>query len=48
MPYKIPGRSISCDTLRGWIQEMLWCYVVMKIFHKDIEAIAPLPNIQSA
>jgi hypothetical protein len=37
--YKVPGRSIVCDTIGGWIQEVLWCYVVMKLFKSDIEAI---------
>ena len=43
--YKIPGRSIFCDTPLAWVKEMLWCYVVMKIFRSDIAAIAPLPNL---
>ena len=37
--YKIPGRSIVCDTLGGWIHEMLWVYVVMKLFRKDLDAV---------
>ena len=37
--YKIPGRQIYCDTIGGWIREMLWVYVVMKVFRSDIDAI---------
>jgi hypothetical protein len=37
--YKVPGRMIVCDTLGGWLQEIVWCYVVMKVFKKDIDAI---------
>lgn len=41
--YKIPGRSIVCDTIPTWIKEMIWVYVVMKAFRTDIEAICPSP-----
>jgi len=37
--YKIPGRHIVCTSLRGWFHEMVWVYVVMKMFRKDIDAI---------
>jgi len=37
--YKIPGRMIVCNTIGGWIKEMLWVYVVMKVFKMDIDAI---------
>jgi hypothetical protein len=37
--YKIPGRMIVCDTIGGWLKEMLWIYVIMKIFVEDINAI---------
>ena len=42
--YKIPGRSISCSTLGEWIKEMLWIYVVMKLFANDIDAITTKPE----
>lgn len=41
--YKIPGRSIVCDTIPAWIKEMIWVYVVWKVFRSDIEAISPSP-----
>jgi hypothetical protein len=37
--YKVPGRMIVCDSIGSWIQEILWCYVIMKLFKKDIDAI---------
>ena len=37
--YKVPGRMIVCDTIGGWIHEVLWVYVVMKLFDKDLQAI---------
>jgi len=37
--YKIPGRSIVCDTPLRWLKEMIWVYIVMKIFRDDINAI---------
>jgi hypothetical protein len=37
--YKIPGRMIVCDTVGSWIKEMLWVYVIMKVFKTDIAAI---------
>jgi len=37
--YKIPGRSIVCDTPLAWVREMIWVYVIMKIFKADIDAI---------
>lgn len=36
--YKIPGRSIYCDSIGSWVHEMLWVYVVIKLFRNDIEA----------
>ena len=37
--YKVPGRMIYCDTIGAWFQEILWCYVVMKVFRTDIEGM---------
>jgi hypothetical protein len=37
--YKVPGRMIYCSTIGQWIQEILWCYVVMKLFRTDIEGM---------
>jgi hypothetical protein len=37
--YKIPNRNIFCDTIGGWIKEMIWVYIIMKIFKNDISAI---------
>lgn len=37
--YKIPGRAIYCDTFLSWLQEMVWVYIVLKIFRSDIDAI---------
>ena len=42
--YKIPFRSIYCDTIGGWIKEMIWVFIVMKIFKSDIESITYNPN----
>lgn len=41
--YKIPGRDVVCETFGGWVKEVLWVYVGMKIFRTDIEAITPKP-----
>jgi len=41
--YKVPGRMIYCDSLRSWFQEILWCYVVMKLFKSDIASITTEP-----
>ena len=38
--YKIPGRSIICDSIGGWIKEMIWIYIVRKVFKNDIDAIS--------
>jgi|WetSurSiteA1Bulk_404760.scaffolds.fasta_scaffold00264_19 hypothetical protein len=37
--YKVPGRMIYCSTIKQWIQEILWCYVIMKLFRTDIEGM---------
>lgn len=37
--YKVPFRQIYCDSLLGWIREVVWCFVVMKLFRSDIDAI---------
>jgi len=29
--YKIPLRQVYCDTLRGWIAEMILIFIVYKI-----------------
>jgi len=42
--YKVPGRSIICSTIGEWIREIIWCYVVMKLFREDIESICPSPK----
>jgi hypothetical protein len=38
--YKVPGRLIHCDTIGSWIREIIWCYVIMKLFKDDIDAIS--------
>lgn len=30
--YRIPRRSIYCETLGGWVREMVWVFFVIKIF----------------
>lgn len=42
--YKIPGRDIVCETFSGWVKEMIWVYVVMKVFRADIEAVSEKPE----
>lgn len=42
--FKIPGRDIYCDTIICWAQEMIWVYVIMKCFKRDIEAISCRAN----
>ena len=37
--YKIPGRSIVCNTIGEWTREMIWCYIIMKLFRADIDSI---------
>jgi hypothetical protein len=37
--WKVPGRSIVCDTPLRWLREIVWCYVIMKLFKSDIDAI---------
>ena len=38
--WKIPYRQVYCTTFRGWVKEMIWIYVIRRVFAKDIEAIA--------
>jgi hypothetical protein len=37
--FKIPGRQVFCSTLWGWVHEMAWIFIVMKLFRADIRAI---------
>lgn len=37
--WKIPRRQVYCATLGGWLREMLWVFVVLKLFRNDIDAI---------
>ena len=30
--YKIPFRQVYCETLAGWIKEMIWIFFVLKLF----------------
>lgn len=30
--YKVPFRSIYCDTISNWVSEIFWCFVVIKIY----------------
>lgn len=30
--YKVPFRSIYCDTISSWVLEIFWCFVVLKIY----------------
>lgn len=42
--YKIPRREVYCDTLRSWFHELLWVFLVMKLFRNDISEIGPFPT----
>lgn len=37
--WKVPRRQVYCHTLRSWIREVLWIFVVLKFFRADIDAI---------
>lgn len=37
--YKIPFRLVYCDTLGSWIKEMIWVFVIIKVFKSDIDAM---------
>jgi len=47
MKYKIPFRQIYCETLSGWLHEVLWCFVVIPLFQSDIEQ-ARAARVQAA
>lgn len=42
--YKVPFRDIYCDTLRSWIQETIWCHVILKVFKSDIDSYREPPE----
>lgn len=35
--WKVPGRTIVCNSLSSWIKEIVWCYVVIKIWPDAVE-----------
>jgi hypothetical protein len=41
--YKIPRRHIWCETFSGWVYEMLWVFIVLKVFRHDIEQLVGTP-----
>lgn len=30
--HKIPLRDVYCDTRLGWLKELVWCFIVLKIY----------------
>ena len=30
--YKIPRRAVYCDTFGSWVKEMIWIFLVLKLF----------------
>lgn len=37
--YKVPMRSIYCDSLKSWLRAILWCFVVLKIWPSEFGEI---------
>ena len=37
--YKVWYRQIYCETITGWVREMVWVHVVMPLFRRDIDEI---------
>lgn len=31
-PWKVPFRSVYCDSFRSWLKQTFWCHVVIKVF----------------
>lgn len=29
--YKVPGREVYCETLRGWLASVILCHVVYRL-----------------
>lgn len=34
--WKVPRRSIYCDTFSSWVHETLYCFFVLKFFKREL------------
>ena len=34
--WKVPGRSIVCNTFSSWVHEIVYCYFVLKFFRREL------------
>ena len=42
--YKVWFRQIYCSTFRQWLEQMFWCFVVIKVFPEAMEMESPKKN----
>lgn len=43
--YKIPFRDIYCDTLIGWLKELIWVFVILKIYPTAYDDGRPIQEV---
>ena len=36
LKWRVPGRSIVCNSFGSWIHEIVYCYFVLKYFGKEL------------
>jgi len=44
--YKVWFRQIYCESFTQWLQEMFWCFVVIKIFPKAVNLNDPMEDTE--
>ena len=44
--YKVWFRQIYCENFTQWLQEMFWCFVVIKIFPRAVNLNDPMENTE--
>jgi hypothetical protein len=45
MYYKIPFRQIYCETIRSWIREFVWVFVIYRLYGDYIHQLVGDPDM---
>jgi len=44
--YKVWFRQIYCENFKQWVQQMIWCFIVIKIFPNATDLNDPMENVE--
>lgn len=40
--YKVWFRQIYCENFKQWLEQMFWCFIVIKIFPRAVDLNDPM------